>query len=61
MSHFSQRYPKIPVFDFSAHSRASIAFDGMVVSPDTLPALNSLLVPLQLIFKSTVEIEKDGE
>ena len=51
LTHFSQRYPKIPVFDDSYTSRTCIAFDMMSANLADLPLLPSLLPALKLLFK----------
>ncbi|CAM6036402.1 unnamed protein product [Sphagnum compactum] len=51
LTHFSQRYPKIPVFDDSYTSRTCIAFDMMSVNLADLPLLPSLLPALKALFK----------
>jgi hypothetical protein len=50
LTHFSQRYPKVPVLGDVCHGRAGIAFDLMTVDLDrldlpaaALPALRELL------------------
>lgn len=51
LTHFSQRYPKIPVFDDSYTSQTCIAFDMMSVNLADLPLLPSLLPALKALFK----------
>lgn len=51
LTHFSQRYPKIPVFDKSFTEITSIAFDMMVVNFKHLYHLPKILAPVQEIFK----------
>ncbi|KAG0614312.1 hypothetical protein M758_6G167300 [Ceratodon purpureus] len=63
LTHFSQRYPKIPVFDDSYTDRTCIAFDMMSVNLADLPLLPSLLPALKLLFKddlASMEEDKDG-
>lgn len=55
MTHFSQRYPKIPVFDHRYTSTTGIAFDLMKVTFDDLPILPHLLPCLKDFFD---EVEK---
>jgi ribonuclease Z len=50
MTHFSQRYPKIPVFDERYTATTGVAFDLMRVSPDDFPFLPHLLPCLQDLF-----------
>ncbi|XP_024394982.1 tRNase Z TRZ3, mitochondrial isoform X2 [Physcomitrium patens] len=62
LTHFSQRYPKIPVFDDSYTSQTCIAFDMMSVNLADLPLLPSLLPALKLLFKddmASMEEEKE--
>ncbi len=58
LTHFSQRYPKIPVIDSDYEDRICIAFDMMVITLSDLKALPSLLPSLQLLFK---ELEKENQ
>ncbi|CAK9882365.1 unnamed protein product [Sphagnum jensenii] len=51
LTHFSQRYPKIPIFDDSYTSQTCIAFDMMSVNLADLPLLPSLLPALKALFK----------
>ena len=50
LTHFSQRYPKIPVFDGSYTERTSVAFDLMSVDFANLPALPKLLPAVRSLF-----------
>ncbi|KAK9807250.1 hypothetical protein WJX73_003185 [Symbiochloris irregularis] len=50
LTHFSQRYPKIPVFDASFAASTCIAFDFMTVNLADLTILPKLLGPLQQLF-----------
>ncbi|KAL2612602.1 hypothetical protein R1flu_024294 [Riccia fluitans] len=51
LTHFSQRYPKIPVFNESYNDRTCIAFDMMSANLADLPLLPKLLPALKLLFK----------
>eukprot|EP00898_Chlorokybus_atmophyticus_P008267 jgi/Chlat1/8441/Chrsp80S07923 len=51
LTHFSQRYPKIPVIDESYTAHTCIAFDLMSVNLADLWLLPKLLPPLKLLFK----------
>src|SRR5687767_8004395 len=59
--HFSQRYPKIPVFDESHKHRTGISFDLMSVRLHQLPALPPLSPALKCIFKELEQQEDAGE
>lgn len=66
LTHFSQRYPKIPVFDESYTDRTCIAFDMMSVNLADLPVLPKLLPALKLLFRDDMigrleEAAEDGE
>lgn len=51
LTHFSQRYPKIPVLAESAAARATgFAFDYMRLPFSAMPALPALAPALQLLF-----------
>ena len=51
LTHFSQRYPKIPVFDRSFTDVTCIAFDMTIVDMvRDLPHLPKLLKPVQEVF-----------
>lgn len=61
LTHFSQRYPKIPVFDASFQSNTCIAFDMMTVSLQDLPRLPRLLPSLAEFFKEEVPADDKAE
>ena len=50
LTHFSQRYPKIPVMDASFADSTAIAFDMMTLNLADLPALPTLLPALRALF-----------
>lgn len=52
LTHFSQRYPKIPVFDETHMHKTCIAFDMMSVNVADLPVLPKVLPYLKLLFKN---------
>ena len=60
MTHFSQRYPKIPVFDEKYTETTGIAFDLMTVTSDDLPILPKLLPCLKDLFDEIEEAEETG-
>ncbi|KAL6578843.1 hypothetical protein OROMI_009059 [Orobanche minor] len=54
LTHFSQRYPKVPVFE-EAHSHNNcIAFDMMSVNLADLPVLQRVLPSIKLLFKDEI-------
>jgi ribonuclease Z len=57
LTHFSQRYPKIPVIDESFSSRVAVAFDLMTVSLNDLPRVPLLTPGIKLLFE---EMEEKG-
>ncbi|KAG6543814.1 hypothetical protein Mapa_014654 [Marchantia paleacea] len=62
LTHFSQRYPKIPVFNESYNDRTCIAFDMMSANLADLPLLPNLLPALKLLFKDDViRVDEDAE
>jgi hypothetical protein len=61
LSHFSQRYPKIPVFDTTYEDRICIASDFMTINFKDLQTLPSLLPSLRCLFKELEEIEQARE
>lgn len=60
MTHFSQRYPKIPVFDEKYTETTGIAFDLMTITSDDLPLLPKLLPCLKTLFEEAEEPEDTG-
>jgi ribonuclease Z len=61
LTHFSQRYPKIPVFDEDDMDKTSIAFDLMSVNLADLPVLPKVLPHLKLLFKDEMVVEESDE
>ncbi|BFI40606.1 ribonuclease Z [Marchantia polymorpha subsp. ruderalis] len=62
LTHFSQRYPKIPVFNESYNDRTCIAFDMMSANLADLPLLPKLLPALKLLFKDdAIPVDEDAE
>jgi len=61
LTHFSQRYPKIPVFDASYTERTFVAFDLMSVDFSTLPKLPKLLPAVRSLFEDDEELARDAE
>lgn len=62
LTHFSQRYPKIPVVeDAQTHNNtACIAFDLMSINMADLPLLPKLLPYLKLLFRNDAMLVDDG-
>ncbi|KAM0836185.1 hypothetical protein ACQ4PT_062469 [Festuca glaucescens] len=61
LTHFSQRYPKIPVFGEDDMDKTSIAFDLMSVNLADLPVLPKVLPHLKLLFKDEMVVEESDE
>ena len=60
LTHFSQRYPKIPTIDDNMMAeRVSLAFDMMSVTLKDLRDLPSLLPTLHHLFNEEEEEEED--
>ncbi|EIE21088.1 Metallo-hydrolase/oxidoreductase, partial [Coccomyxa subellipsoidea C-169] len=57
LSHFSQRYPKIPTIDASFAASTCIAFDLMSVNLQDLPTLPAVVPALQLLFQDSEKEE----
>jgi len=51
LTHFSQRYPKVPVFDGSHTARITVAFDLMSVDFANLTMLPRLLPAVRSLFR----------
>ena len=61
LTHFSQRYPKIPVLDESVSERTAVAFDMMRVDfARDLPRLPSLVPAVQAVFLDPEEVFGGG-
>ena len=58
LTHFSQRYPKIPVFDDAHMHKTCIAFDLMSVNAADLPVLPKVLPYLKLLFRDEMTVEE---
>ena len=57
LTHFSQRYPAVPVFDTSHNNTTSIAFDMMTVNLADLPVVPEILPAFRLLFSLPPEDE----
>lgn len=58
LTHFSQRYPKIPVFDESHMYKTCIAFDLMSVNLADLPVLPKVIPYLKLLFRNEMVVDE---
>ncbi|KAH0690945.1 hypothetical protein KY289_018303 [Solanum tuberosum] len=61
LTHFSQRYPKIPVFDETHMHKTSIAFDMMSVNLADLPMLPRVLPYLKLLFRDEMIVDESDD
>ncbi|XAR50668.1 Ribonuclease Z [Bertholletia excelsa] len=57
LTHFSQRYPKIPVFDETHMHKTCIAFDLMSVNLADLHVLPKVLPLLKILFRNEMAVE----
>ncbi|KAK8956157.1 hypothetical protein KSP40_PGU015800 [Platanthera guangdongensis] len=57
LTHFSQRYPKIPVFDEAHMHNTCIAFDLMSVNLADLPLLPHVLPHLKILFRNELAVD----
>ncbi|ONI15828.1 hypothetical protein PRUPE_3G063700 [Prunus persica] len=61
LTHFSQRYPKIPVFDETHMHKTCIGFDMMSINIADLPVLPKVLPYLKLLFRNELIIDESDE
>lgn len=61
LTHFSQRYPKIPVFDESYMHKTCIAFDMMSINFADLHVLPRVLPYLKLLFKNEMIVDESDD
>ncbi|KAJ4957592.1 hypothetical protein NE237_024703 [Protea cynaroides] len=61
LTHFSQRYPKIPIFDESHMHKTCIAFDMMSINIADLPLLPKVLPYIKLLFKNEMMFGESDE
>ncbi|XP_075664167.1 tRNase Z TRZ3, mitochondrial isoform X2 [Castanea sativa] len=61
LTHFSQRYPKIPIFDETHMHKTCIAFDMMSVNIADLPVLPKVLPYLKLLFKNEMIVDESED
>lgn len=55
LTHFSQRYSRIPLFNNNLAINVGVAFDNMVVTPCQLNRLPRFIEPLKLMFADHYE------
>jgi ribonuclease Z len=58
LTHFSQRYSKIPVIDEIDREKTCIAFDLMRVNLADLPVLPKVLPHLKVLFKDELVVDE---
>uniref|UniRef100_A0A0A9CU61 ribonuclease Z n=1 Tax=Arundo donax TaxID=35708 RepID=A0A0A9CU61_ARUDO len=61
LTHFSQRYPKIPIIDEVDMEKTCIAFDLMSVNLADLPVLPKVLPHLKVLFKDELVVDESDE
>ncbi|XP_039143394.1 tRNAse Z TRZ4, mitochondrial-like isoform X3 [Dioscorea cayenensis subsp. rotundata] len=61
LTHFSQRYPKIPVLDVAHTHNTCIAFDLMSINLADLPMLPKVLPYLKVMFRDQMGLEESEE
>ncbi|KAH7295100.1 hypothetical protein KP509_27G032400 [Ceratopteris richardii] len=61
LTHFSQRYPKIPVLSGSYTNKTCIAFDMMSVNIADLPLLPRLLPAFKMLFQDEMSLEDEDD
>ncbi|AQK91182.1 tRNAse Z4 [Zea mays] len=61
LTHFSQRYPKIPVIDEVDMEKTCIAFDLMSVNLADLPVVPKVLPHLKVLFKDELVVDEAEE
>lgn len=61
LTHFSQRYPKIPVFDDTRMHKTCIRFDMMNINIANLPVAAKVLPYLKLLFRDEMIVDEEDE
>ncbi|XLT03854.1 hypothetical protein HN51_042603 [Arachis hypogaea] len=61
LTHFSQRYPKIPVLDEANMHKTCVAFDMMSVNVADLPVLPKVLPYLKLLFRNEMIVDESDD
>lgn len=60
LTHFSQRYPKIPVIDETFSGRVGVAFDLMTVRLSDIPRLPLITPAVKMLFEDPMPAADDG-
>lgn len=61
LTHFSQRYPKIPVVDETHMHKTCIAFDMMSINAADLPVLPKVVPYLKLLFRNEILVDDSDD
>lgn len=61
LTHFSQRYPKIPVINKEHMDKTCIAFDLMSINIADLPMLPKVLPYLKLLFRNEMTVDESDD
>ncbi|KAF7843377.1 tRNase Z TRZ3, mitochondrial-like [Senna tora] len=61
LTHFSQRYPKIPVLDETHMHNTCVAFDLMSINIADLPLLPKVLPYLKLLFRNEMTLDESDD
>ncbi|KAM1804630.1 hypothetical protein ACFX12_030474 [Malus domestica] len=61
LTHFSQRYPKIPVLDDTHMHKTCIGFDMMSINIADLPVAPKVLPYLKLLFRDEMIVDEEDE
>ncbi|KAK7301398.1 hypothetical protein RJT34_12261 [Clitoria ternatea] len=61
LTHFSQRYPKIPVFDETHMHKTCVAFDMMSINIADLSVLPKVFPYLKLLFRNEMMIDESDD
>ncbi|GAB2250152.1 hypothetical protein Droror1_Dr00013511 [Drosera rotundifolia] len=61
LTHFSQRYAKIPVFDETHMHNTCIGFDLMSINLTDLPVVPKILPYLKLLFKDEIVVDESDD
>ncbi|KAM7255736.1 hypothetical protein ACFE04_008634 [Oxalis oulophora] len=61
LTHFSQRYPKIPVFDEAHAHNTCIGFDMMSINMADLPVLPKVMPYIKLLFRDEMTVDELDE
>ena len=61
LTHFSQRYPKIPVFEDAHMHNTCVGFDMMSINMADLPVLPKVLPYLKLLFRNEMGVDESDD